>query len=45
MVTCFYVFNVFIFQAFFIFKNVGKVQSSKQLNKKHFQNNSNETDL
>jgi len=24
---------------------VGKVQSGKQVNKKHFQNNSNETDL
>jgi len=30
-----------IFQAFFYFKkNVGKVQSGKQVNKKHFQNNS-----
>ena len=27
---------------FFIFKNVDKVQSGKQINKKHFQNNSNE---
>jgi len=28
---------------FFIYKkNVGKVQSGKQINKKHFQNNSNE---
>jgi len=36
----------FIFQTFFIFKkNVGKVQSGKQINKKHFQNNSNEIDL
>ena len=35
----FYVFNVFlIFQTFFLFlKNVGKVQSGKQINKKHFQ--------
>ena len=33
----------FIFQMFFIFKkNVGTVQSGKQINKKHFQNNSNE---
>jgi len=33
----------FIFQTFFLFlKNVGKVQSGKQINKKHFQNNSNE---
>jgi len=39
-------FNVFLFsKRFFIFKNVGKVQSGKQINKKHFQNNSNETDL
>jgi len=35
----------FIFQTFFIFKNVGKVQGGKQINKKHFQNNSNEIDL
>jgi len=35
--TFFYIPNVF-----FIFKNVGKVQSGKQINKKHFQNNSNE---
>jgi len=34
-----------IFQTFFIFKNVGKVQSGKQINRKHFQNNSNEIDL
>jgi len=32
-------------QPFFIYKNVGKVQSGKQINKKHFQNNSNEIDL
>jgi len=25
------------FNVFFIFKNVGKVQSGKQINKKHFQ--------
>ena len=30
---------------FFIFQNVGKVQSGKQINKKHFQNNSNEIDV
>jgi len=43
---CKNVFNVFfIFQTFFYLKNVGKVQSGKQINKKHFQNNSNETDL
>jgi len=36
----------FIFQTFFYFyKNVGKVQSGKQTNKKHFQNNSNEIGL
>ena len=35
----------FIFQTFFILKNVGKVQSSKQINKKHFRNNSDETDM
>jgi len=32
----------FIFQTFFILKNVGKVQSGKQIDKKHFKNNSNE---
>jgi len=38
--------RIFIFQTFFLFlKNVGKVQSGKQINKKHFQNNSNEIDL
>ena len=47
LVTFFTFFNVFfIFQTFFYFlKNVGKVQSGKQINKKHFQNNSNEIDL
>jgi len=35
----------FIFQTFFILKNVGKIQSGKQINKKHFQNDSNEIDL
>jgi len=34
----------FIFQTFFYLKNVGKVQSGKQINKKHF-HNSNEIDL
>jgi len=29
---------------FFIFLNVGKVQSGKHVNKKHFQNNSNKID-
>jgi len=39
-------FNVFLFSKRFLFlKNVGKVQSGKQINKKHFQNNSNEIDL
>ena len=36
-------FNVFYFPNVFLFKkNVGKVQSGKQISKKHFQNNSNE---
>ena len=37
----------FIFQTFFLFlnKNVGKVHSGLQINKKHLQNNSNEIDL
>jgi len=35
-----------VFKRFFYFlKNVGKVQSGKQINKKHFRNNSNEIDL
>jgi len=39
----FYVFNFFLFKKTFSYlKNVGKVQSGKQINKKHFQNNSNE---
>jgi len=42
----FYVLTFFfIFQTFFIKKNVGKVHSGKQINKKHFQNNNNEIDL
>ena len=45
LVTFFYVFNVFYFPNVFCLKNVGKVQSGKQINKKHFQNNSNEIDL
>jgi len=42
-----HVFTVLTFfsNVFFIFKNAGKVQSGKQINKKHFQNNRNETDL
>jgi len=35
----------FIFQTFLFLKNVGNVQSGKQINKKHFQNNSNKIDL
>jgi len=36
-------FNVFLFfKRFFISKNVVKVQSGKQINNKHFQNNSSE---
>jgi len=36
----------FNFQTFFSFsKNVGKVQSGKQINKKHLQNDSDEIDL
>jgi len=36
-------FNVFYCPNVFLFlKNVGKIQSGKQINKKHFQNNSNE---
>jgi len=35
--TFFYFPNVFFFQ-----KNVGKIQSGKQINKKHLQNDSNE---
>jgi len=39
-------FNVFfIFQTFLFKKNIGKVQSGKPINKKHFQNNSNVIDL
>ena len=43
LVTFFYVFDLFLFSERFLFlKNVGKVQSGKHINKKHFQNNSNE---
>jgi len=42
-VTFFTFFKTFIFSKPFLFlKNVGKVQSGKQINKKHFKNNSNE---
>jgi len=45
--TFFTFFNVFLFSKryFYFKKNVGKVQSGKQINKKHFQNNSNEIDV
>ena len=44
--TFFYFGHVFLFsKRFFILKNVGKVQIGKQINKKHFQNNSSEIDL
>jgi len=39
--TFFYFPNVFLL----LKKNVGKIQSGKQINKKHFQNNSNKIDL
>jgi len=43
----FYVFKRFFYfpNVFLFLKNVGKVQSGNQINKKHFQNNSNEIDL
>jgi len=37
--------DVFHVLTFFTLKNIGKVQSCKQVNKKHFQNNSNEINL
>ena len=44
--TFFILVTFFIFQTFFIFKkNLDKVQSGKQTNKKHFQNYSNEIEL
>ena len=45
--TLFVTFLTFLmfFSKSFYLKNVGKVQSGKQINKKHFQNNSNEIDL
>jgi len=46
LVTFLRFLKLFLFsKRFFILKNVGKVQSGKQINKKHFQNYSNETDL
>ena len=43
ILVTFYVFNVFYYPNVFLFLiNVGKVQSGKQNNKKHFQNNNNE---
>ena len=46
----FYVFFILVtfflfFERFLFLKNIGKVQSGKQINKKHFQNNSNEINL
>jgi len=48
----FYFGHVFMFlnalyfpNLFYFKKNVGNVQSGKQINKKHFQNNGNEIDL
>jgi len=38
-------FNFSFSKRFYFLKNVGKVQNGKQINKKHFQNNSNETNL
>ena len=38
-------FFTFLKRFLFFRKNVGKVQRGKQINKKHFQNNSNEMDL
>jgi len=45
LVTFFTFLTFFYFPNVFCLKNVGKVQSGKQINKKHFQNNSNEIDL
>jgi len=41
-VLTFLTFFLFSKRFLIFFKNVGKVQSGKQINKKHFQNNSNE---
>jgi len=41
--TFFTFLTFFLFSKRFLFlKNVGKIQSGKEINKKHFQNNSNE---
>jgi len=45
LVTFFTFLTFFSQTCLFLKKNVGKVQSGKQINKKHFQNNSNEIDL
>jgi len=45
LVTFLRFLTFFIFQRFLFFLNVGKVQSGKQINKKPFQNNSNQIDL
>jgi len=42
LVTFFTFLTFFYFLDVFYLKNVGKVHSGKQINKKHFQNNSNE---
>ena len=44
LLVTFYVFFKFS-KRFSFLKNVGKVQSGKQSNKKHFQNNNNEIDI
>jgi len=48
LVTFLRFLDVFLFSKRFLFKKrwqSSKVQSGKQINKKHFQNNSNEIDL
>jgi len=46
LITLFTFLTFFLFfKRIFILKNVWKVQSGKQINKKHFENNSNEIDL
>ena len=46
LITLFTFLNVFLFSKRFLFlKNLGKVNSGKQINEKHFQNNSNEIDI
>jgi len=45
LVTFLRFLTFFYFPNVFYLKNLGKVQSGKQVNRKHFQNNSNEIDL